>query len=186
MKIKQQNQIKKFLIEELGKDEGNTLFDKEAEILEILIKNTKNKTDNQMKTLVPTILPRIALYKSLSQENFSEEDTYNYMRKYMLDWVAAKKHSSTAKMELVPGFYHIYSKIFLKIMRITDLQVSEQKSGRDYYDVTIGKNVVVAAGAVVTKDVPDNCLVGGVLAKIIKEIPQSGDTQDFSMEDLGL
>lgn len=52
--------------------------------------------------------------------------------------------------------------------------------------VEIGKNVVVAAGAVVTKDVPDNCLVGGVPAKIIKEIPQSGDTQDFSMEDLGL
>ena len=31
------------------------------------------------------------------------------MRKYMLDKVAAKKHASTAKMELVPGFYSIYS-----------------------------------------------------------------------------
>lgn len=36
--------------------------------------------------------------------------------------------------------------------------------------VTIGNNVVVAAGAVVTKDVPDNCVVGGVPAKVIKEI----------------
>ena len=36
--------------------------------------------------------------------------------------------------------------------------------------VTIGNNVVVAAGAVVTKDVPDNCVVGGVPAKIIREI----------------
>lgn len=36
--------------------------------------------------------------------------------------------------------------------------------------VTIGNNVVVAAGAVVTKDVPDNCLVGGVPAKKIKEL----------------
>ena len=41
--------------------------------------------------------------------------------------------------------------------------------------MTIGENAVVAAGAVVTKDVPDNCLVGGVPAKIIKEIPQSAD-----------
>lgn len=37
--------------------------------------------------------------------------------------------------------------------------------------VTIGNNVVVAAGAVVTKDVADNSLVGGVPAKLLKEIP---------------
>ena len=34
--------------------------------------------------------------------------------------------------------------------------------------VTIGENAIVAAGAVVTKDVPDNAMVGGVPAKIIK------------------
>ncbi|KRK33132.1 sugar O-acetyltransferase [Loigolactobacillus bifermentans] len=37
--------------------------------------------------------------------------------------------------------------------------------------VTIGNNVVIAAGAVVTKDVPDNMLVGGVPAKVIKKLP---------------
>lgn len=36
--------------------------------------------------------------------------------------------------------------------------------------VTIGENSVVAAGAVVTKDVPPYCVVGGVPAKILKEI----------------
>lgn len=34
--------------------------------------------------------------------------------------------------------------------------------------VTIGKYAVVAAGAVVTKDVPDYAVVGGVPAKVIK------------------
>ncbi len=36
--------------------------------------------------------------------------------------------------------------------------------------VTIGRHVVVAAGAVVTKDVPDNTVVGGVPAKVIKTL----------------
>jgi len=36
--------------------------------------------------------------------------------------------------------------------------------------VTIGENAVVAAGAVVAKDVPANTIVGGVPAKIIKQI----------------
>lgn len=36
--------------------------------------------------------------------------------------------------------------------------------------VTIGENSVVAAGSVVSKDVPDNMIVGGIPAKIIKTI----------------
>lgn len=42
--------------------------------------------------------------------------------------------------------------------------------------VTIGSNVVIAAGAVVTKDVPPNCVVGGVPAKKIKDIED--DTEE--------
>lgn len=37
-------------------------------------------------------------------------------------------------------------------------------------NVHIGNNVIVAANAVVTKDIPDNCIVAGVPAKIIKKI----------------
>ena len=36
--------------------------------------------------------------------------------------------------------------------------------------VTIGKNAIVGAGAVVTKDVPDNCIVAGVPAKLVRKL----------------
>lgn len=43
-------------------------------------------------------------------------------------------------------------------------------------DITIGNNVKIGAGAIVTKDVPDNCIVAGVPAKIIKTINPIIDT----------
>ena len=117
MKIKQQNQIKTFLIEEFGVDNSNTLFAKQEKILNEIIKNTKNKSKNQMETLIQTILPRIALYKALKEE-FDEEKVYQHMQKYMIDIVAKQKHLSMEKMEKVPCFYlillfyfHIYTSI---------------------------------------------------------------------------
>lgn len=37
-----------------------------------------------------------------------------------------------------------------------------------YGNITVGSNVMVLPNAVVTKDVPDNCIVAGVPAKIIR------------------
>lgn len=139
MNIKQQKQIKAFLILEIGAEKGETVFNKQETILKEIIENTKNKSDNQMKTLTQTILPRIALYKALLAEGFDEEEKNNNMRRYMMDIVAKQKHASTAKMESIPGFYFLYSKIFLKVVRKTDLWESEQARGKDYFDVTMKK-----------------------------------------------
>ena len=155
MKIKQQKQIKKFLFEEFGKEKGAVVFEKQNEVLKELITNTKNKSKNQMKTLTNTILPRIALYKVLQKEDLPKDEVTNYMRKYMIEKIAQRKHSSTAKMEIVPGFYSIYSKVFLKIMRTTDLQKSEQKCGKGFFDVTIKK--CLWHTACIENDCPELC-----------------------------
>ena len=51
-------------------------------------------------------------------------------------------------------------------------------------NVTIGNNVIVGIRAVVTKDVPDNCIVAGMPARIIETIDEyyekHKDTCDFT------
>ena len=48
--------------------------------------------------------------------------------------------------------------------------------------VTIGENSIVAAGAIVVKDVPDNVIVGGNPSRIIKELDPS--KEKVTREDL--
>ena len=139
MKIKQQKIIKNFLFSELDTEVSQKIFDEQNNILDKIILNAFNKTNNQLKTLKNTILPRIALYKDLNNYGFSIEDSNNHMKNYMLNYIAKSKHNSMVKMEKVPGFYSLYSKIFLKIMRKTDLQQSKQKHDAKSFDVTITK-----------------------------------------------
>lgn len=139
MKIEQLNQIKEFLNKEFGADKGQELFNKQEIILDEIIKNIKDKSENQRRTLIQTILPRIALYKAMLQDGLPSEDVYKHMQKYMMDIVAKQKHLSMVKMEKIPCFYFFYSNIFLKVVRKTDLWESTQKHGKDYFDVTMKK-----------------------------------------------
>ena len=91
MQSKQQKQIKVFLIQTFGGSRGGSLFSRQEKMLDRLIKTAANRSKNQMKTLVQTILPRIALYKVLQAE-LPAEETFTHMRTYMMDWVAAEKH----------------------------------------------------------------------------------------------
>ena len=139
MKVKQQKQINEFLNEEFGTAKGAELFGNQEIILNGLIENIRNKSKNQRRMLVQTILPRIALYKAILKEGISDEMVYKHMQKYMIDIVASQKHLSTVKMEKVPGFYFLYSNIFLRIVRTSDLWESVQKCGKNYFDVTMKK-----------------------------------------------
>lgn len=190
MKIKQEKLIKKFLIEEF-EGKGLSLYHNQTIKLNSLIENIHDKTKNQRKTLINTILPRIALYKMLEEADIDEASSYEYVRKYMTNFVASKKHSSMVKMEKVPGFYAIYRNIFLKIMRKTDLQKSNQEKGKNYFNVTITK--CLWHTACVENGCPNLCqlfcdvddITYGGLKKIgfsrTKTLGYGGDCCDFHM-----
>ena len=53
--------------------------------------------------------------------------------------IKQQKHLFTSKMESIPRFYSLYSNIFLKIVRTSDLWESVQNRGENYFDVTMKK-----------------------------------------------
>lgn len=133
--MKQQKLIQKFINDELL---NQKIFLLQNKILLDIIKNTKNKTPNQIKTLNNTILPRIALYKALN-EFYSQDEAYSIVKKYMYEVIGKNKNKSMKIMEKVPCFYFLYSKIFIHIMKTTDLQKSNIEYNKKYYNVTITK-----------------------------------------------
>ena len=133
----QQKQIEKWLIKAVGKKAGSRISTVQKRIFNECISKLSGRTPNQMKTLTATIIPRIALYKAVQQDNELSGKAYELTRKYMIEVIGRQKHASTSFLEKFPGFYRAYSKTFLKIMRTTNLQVSTQKEGMDYYDITI-------------------------------------------------
>ena len=139
MKIKQQKDIKAFLDSRLDDDSARKLFDNQARLLEDLVAKVSGKSRNQKKTLEQTILPRIALYQALLGSSLPHDEALGLMRSYMMDVVAAQKHAQTARMEAVPGFFGIYKRVFLRVMRTSDLWESMQQQGCDFFDARITK-----------------------------------------------
>ena len=139
MKVKQQKQIQAFLAERFGQEKGNALFARQEEALRQLIDGIKDKSESQRKTLIQRIFPCIALYRALTDSGIPEQEAYTYLQRYMQENVAAKQHASMVRMELVPGFYTLYSAIFRKVMRSSDRWESTQSHTKRTFDVTIRK-----------------------------------------------
>ena len=132
----QQKQIYKWLKKVIG-DDAERIFNAQSSVYSECVASLSARTPNQYKTLTKTILPRVALYKALKADEKLSESAYDLTHKYMVEVIGKQKHKSTAVLEFVPGFYRVYSRTFLKIMRTTDLQKSTQVEGKDFYNITI-------------------------------------------------
>lgn len=132
----QQKQIRKWL-KTVIPDDAERVFNVQSSVYSDCVASLSGKTPDQYKTLTKTILPRVALYKALKEDEKLSASASELIREYMIEVIGMQKHKSTKVLEIIPGFYRIYSRSFLKIMRTTDLQKSTQEEGKDYYNITI-------------------------------------------------
>lgn len=102
--------MKDFLIDELGKDDGEKIYNLQQERLKKLVSEIKDKSEAQIKCLSTTILPRIALYQILCEDEKCSDRAINIIERYICESGAVPSHETYVKLQKVPCFYGIFKK----------------------------------------------------------------------------
>ena len=77
-----QHNMQTFLLQRFGKKSIELLLAQES-LLDKYVSSIRNKSASQRKTMIKTILPRVALYKALQKNGFSPEESKGIVKDYM-------------------------------------------------------------------------------------------------------
>jgi hypothetical protein len=112
--------INEFVVSEYGKELGKEINENQNRIYKRLASELKGKTENQINTLKNTILPRIALYNALIEMNYSKDESFLKVKKYLDQIVGKKMNEQLKKAERIPGFFTIFRKKMYKEVTSND------------------------------------------------------------------
>lgn len=110
-----------------------------------------------------------------------------------IDEVVIGKNVLTADRVYISDNYHDYKSINIPILSQKVKSKKTAKIGEGSWvgenaciiSCTIGKNCVIAANSVVTKDIPDYCIAGGVPAKVMKRYNTATESWEKTDENGG-
>lgn len=117
--------MNQFLINEIGENLGNKIYNLQKRKLQTIVGLTTGKSNDQMKTLTQTILPRISLYKVLQEEFDEQKKAYDTVEKYMLTIVGPKLNKQYSMIEFIPGYFYVFRKIMISTVNKSDNWVTE-------------------------------------------------------------
>jgi len=128
---------KEYLCDKFGIEKGGDLFSQQQDELQKLIAEIKGKTRQQRKTLIYTILPKIALYRVL-QASMTKEEAYGVIDDYLQSRVCVKSIKQYRMMEKLPNFFSIYRTAFSYVVLHSDNWKAEcLSSNRDEFQINI-------------------------------------------------
>ena len=81
----QNKQIEKWLKKTIDISDAERVISSQNSIYSECAASLRDKTDNQIRTLTKTILPRVALYKALKSDPLLSGQAYELTRRYMIE-----------------------------------------------------------------------------------------------------
>lgn len=112
--------IHEFVISEYGPEVGTLINDRQQKIFQAVCNDTRNKSANQMNTLVNTILPRIALYRALIEMHYEKTEAYSKVKKYLDEIVGRQMNDQLKSAEKIPGFFALFRNKMYKEVTSSD------------------------------------------------------------------
>jgi hypothetical protein len=122
--------MKKFLINEFGKEQGEKTYKQQQERFYILVKNSNGKSKNQLKTLKKHILPLIALYQVIQETSGNKEASLQIAEKYFFAGIHSKVNLMR-KIEKLPFFYKIFRMIFNKALKADNWKLTFEQNNTE-------------------------------------------------------
>ena len=133
--------MKKFLIAELGPEKGAELYQKTQERYQQLLKSATEKPGQQKKIFEKMLLPRIALYKTLQENGYTQQEAYDLLEKHMIEIGAKPQRKNYGFMDKFPFAYQLFRFGFTHVVPSSNLWEADiDKSKKDEFKVTMHKS----------------------------------------------
>lgn len=132
--------MEQFLIKQFGTEKGKELNELINERYNKFCANIKNKSKQQEKVLRNTILPRIAMYQILKENNYPQSHIMKIMDEHMVISAGIPMRKKYDMLDSLPCAYWLFKTGFTKIVAKSDLWNADiNKDKKDEFSVTMKK-----------------------------------------------
>ena len=129
---------REYLVHKFGEERGGHLADLAEVRFHKLLQEASPKSKQQMKVFAGMLLPRIALYQILLENDFSQEEALKIMEEHMVILGAEPLKKKYESMDKMPFAYGLFEFGFTHIVPGSDLWEADiDTSEKDSFSVTM-------------------------------------------------
>ena len=129
---------REYLVQKFGEEKGGRLADLAKEKFDLLLSQASPKSKQQKKVFEGMLLPRVAMYLTLREHGFSQEDALKVMEEHMVILGAEPLKKKYEGMDKLPCAYGLFKFGFTHIVPSSDLWDADiDTSEKNSFSVTM-------------------------------------------------